>query len=182
VLALAALMLAAAPSATPSPALASAAPWWERFTFTMTDDGAQQGCSYESSTAIPGSNGCGDSSGADPAAGSMHHAASSPGHSAAGPYTKITIERRYSPASAAEPFSLQAGDTLIGGQVLALAIDRTGNVMSCNVVKTSGEMKPPYGCDEARSERFDASAKRPLRPLRYGYMTVLVYGHEEYPV
>jgi hypothetical protein len=181
VLALAALMLAAAPPSPSSAALASTAPWWERFTFTMTDDGTQQGCSYQSSTAIPGSSGCGDSD-ADASTASMHHTASGPGKTAAGPYTKITIERRYSPASATDPFSLEAGDTLIGGQVLALAIDGGGSVLSCQVVKTSGEMKPPYGCDEARTERFEASSGRPIPRLRYGYMTVLVYGHEEYPV
>ena len=178
-LALAALMLAA--SAAPSPALDSTAPWWEKFTFTMTDDGTQEGCSYQSSTAIPGSDGCSDTSSGS-SSSSIQHAASSDGGIATGSYTKITIERRFTPAIIPEPFSVAAGDTLIGGQVLALAIDPSGGVRGCQVVESSGEMKPPYSCEEARTERFEASAGRRMAQLRHGYMTVLVYGHQEYPV
>jgi hypothetical protein len=76
---------------------------------------------------------------------------------------------------------LETGDTLLGEQVLALAIDHTGAVKSCAIVGKSGEMKPPYGCEEARSEKFEANA-RTAAQLRHGFMTVLVYGHEEYPV
>jgi hypothetical protein len=171
VLALAAFMLAAA-SSTPSAALASNSPWWEKFTFTMSADGAQQACSYEASTAIPGAKGCDSSS--DRA--SLHHKAGA----SSGAYTKITFERRFTPGSEPTRVSLETGDTLIGGQLMALAIDGSGKVSKCDIVGASGDMKPPYGCDEALLEKFEAAAG-PRQPRR-GFMTVLVYGHEEYPV
>ena len=177
-LALAALLLAAASSTpTPSPALTSTAPWWEKFTFTMTDDGIQQACQYATSLPVTGAPGCADDS--DSADATMTSAKA--GGSAARGYTKITIERRFTPAARPEPVMLETGDTLLGEQVLALAIDRSGAVSSCVIVGKSGEMKPPYGCEEARTEKFEASAGV-ARQLRHGFMTVLVYGHEEYPV
>lgn len=175
-LGLAALILASA-SANVSPALTSAAPWWEKVTFTITGDGAQQSCNYESSLAFAGAQGCGDS-GEEDSSSSMAHSASS----SDGSYTKITVERRFTPAAAPERVSLQPGDTLLGGQVMAIAINGNGAVSSCRIVGASGDMRPPYGCDEARAERFEASAGRASGQIRHAYMTVLVYGHEEYPV
>jgi len=179
VLALAALMLAAAtPTPTPSPALTSTAPWWEKFTFTMTQDGTQQACQYATSLPVSGAAGCGDDGDdADASNAGLQQASSSSG----GGYTKITIERRYTPALTPDAVKLETGDTLLGEQVLALAIDHTGAVKSCAIVGKSGDMKPPYGCEEARSEKFEANA-RTAAQLRHGFMTVLVYGHEEYPV
>jgi hypothetical protein len=179
VLALAALMLAAAsPTSTPSPALTSTAPWWEKFTFTMTQDGTQQACQYATSLPVSGAPGCGDDGDdADAPNAGLQQASSSSG----GGYTKITIERRFTPALMPDPVKLETGDTLLGEQVLALAIDHTGAVKSCAIIGKSGEMKPPYGCEEARSEKFEANA-RTAAQLRHGFMTVLVYGHEEYPV
>jgi hypothetical protein len=65
---------------------------------------------------------------------------------------------------------------LLGKQVMALAIDAAGAVKGCKVVATGGEMTPEYGCTEAQTERFDTVASAP----RQGFMTVLVYGHEEH--
>jgi hypothetical protein len=178
VLAFAALMLAAAsPTPTPALALASATPWWERFTFTMVGDGDPQGCEYQSSVAIPGSEGCGSDASATKS-DSMTHSASS----SSGSYTKITIERRYTPGTQLDPVKLQAGDTLLGEQVLSLLIDSKGAVSNCRVIGSSGKVRPPYGCDEARTEQFDSSVAGRTQPVRQGLMTVLVYGHEEYPV
>jgi hypothetical protein len=174
VLAIAALMLASASPVQPA-ALESAAPWWEKFTFTMTDDGTQQACQYATSLPIAGAPGCGDDS-TDASSADVQPASLS-----GGSYTKITIERRYTPATRPEEVKLQTGDTLLGEQVLALAIDHRGSVLSCEIVDKSGAMRPPYGCDEAKTEKFEASA-RSTPQLRHGYMTVLVYGHEEYPV
>lgn len=175
-LALAALMLAAAsPTTAPSPALTSTVPWWEKFTFTMTQDGIQQACQYATSLPTTGAPGCGDDS--DDAGSEMTSAKAS----SSGSYTKITVERRFTPAAQPEPVKLQTGDTLLGEQVLALAIDKAGAVKSCAIIGKSGEMKPPYGCEEARTEKFEANA-RSAPQLRHGFMTVLVYGHEEYPV
>lgn len=171
-LAIAALMLAAI-SPGPSAGLTSAVPWWERFTFTMSGDGDQQSCQYQTSLAGVAAQGCGDE-GLSP----VQHRASATNDS----YTKITIERRFTPGSAPEPVRLETGDTLLGGQVMALAIDSLGAVRSCEIVGASGEMKPPYGCEEVRTERFESSAARGTAEIRRGFMTVLVYGHEEYPV
>lgn len=171
-LALAALLLASA-SVDASPTLTSASPWWEKFTFTMTDDGTQQSCSYRTSLSAAGKQTCGD----DDSPTQMEHKAS-----AGGSYTKITVERRFTPSSRPDPFAVQTGDTLLGGQVLALAIDKAGAVQACEVVGAQGDLTPPYGCADAKAEKFDASAGRSTAALRHAYMTVFVYGHEEYPV
>jgi hypothetical protein len=139
----------------------------------MTDDGAQQACRYESSMA--GAKNCDD--GDDSTPPSVQPAASG----STGTYTKITIERRFTPAIQPDPLTVATGDTLLGGQVLSLAIDGKGSVSSCQVVGKSGSVRPPYGCDEARTEHFLASAASSAGQLHHGFMTVLVYGHEEYP-
>jgi hypothetical protein len=171
VLALAALMLVAA-SPSPAEALASSSPWWEKFTFTMSADGVQQACNYEASTAIPGARGCDSSSDRS----SLQHKA----RASSGTYTKITFERLFTPGTEPTRVSLETGDTLLGGELMALAIDGNGKVNKCEIVGASGEMKPPYGCDEALLEKFEAAAGS--GQARRGFMTVLVYGHEEYPV
>ena len=72
-------------------------------------------------------------------------------------YTRITFERRFTPDALPTKGDLQTGDTLLGGQVMALAIDSRGHVNNCRIVAASGDMRPEYGCDEATAERFDAS-------------------------
>jgi len=67
---------------------------------------------------------------------------------------------------------------LLSGQVLALAIDARGAVKGCKVVETSGSVAPNYGCSDAATERFTASAAQ----SRAGYLSVLVYGHSEHVV
>jgi hypothetical protein len=46
------------------------------------------------------------------------------------------------------------------------------------VVETSGSVAPNYGCSDAATERFTASAAQ----SRAGYLSVLVYGHSEHVV
>lgn len=167
VLALAALMLATA-SVDATPTLTSTAPWWEKITYTFAGDGSQY-CRYETSLSATGAEAC--ESDEAPAKGAT---------SSDGTFTKITIERRFSPEGASAPASLQAGETLLGGQVMAISIDSTGAVKSCKVVGVSGDFKPPFGCNEARAERYRASAPSDVATLRNALMTVLVYGHEEY--
>ena len=53
-------------------------------------------------------------------------------------YTRITFERRFSPGAQPDKPALQAGELLLGGQVMALAIDGKGAVEHCQVVATSG--------------------------------------------
>lgn len=168
--ALAALLLAAS-TATPSPALTTASPWWEKVTFTISGDGAHQSCQYQTSLAGETAQSC--------------DAGDSPLKSASGGkgvYTKITIERRFNPGGTPKDVKLETGDTLLGGQVMALEIDGAGKVRTCEIINMSGDVTPAYGCAEARAERFQASAGRAAPQLRHGFMTVLVYGHEEYPV
>lgn len=167
-LGLAALFLAAT-SAGASPSLVSTASWWEKVTYTISGDG-RQSCIFESSLGAASAEACDDeeSSEVRRAAGKSD-----------GSYTKITIERRFSPGGQIEPFKLETGDTLLGGQVLALEIDKSGAVSSCETVATSKDLKPAYDCDAVRAERFEASAGRPNQHVRHGLMTILVYGHEE---
>lgn len=169
-LSLAALALAAA-SAASSPPLTSVAPWWERITVTISADGSQQSCRYETNLAGKTGEGCSASS----APADVKRASGK----ANGTQTKITFERRFTPGQRPDFGELSAGDTLLGGQVMMLAIDGEGAVRACEVVAESGEAKPAYSCDEARAERFQASARREAGEARLGYMTVLVYGHEE---
>lgn len=163
-LGLAALILAAAPSG-PSPALTPIAPWWEKVTYTISGD--RESCEFESSVA--GGRGCDAAEASSPIRAAT---------SSAGSYAKITIERRFTP-DRPDPVSLNPGDTLLGGKVIALAIDAAGAVRNCRVVGASGELRPAYDCDEARAERFEASAGRATPQVRQGFMTILAYGHEE---
>lgn len=177
---LAALVLASTSSMTGSmsPAVSGsqlpAAPWWERITVTMSGDGQSRGCLYTSSRGAQSSD-CTLEAAADTSASGEHSA------SASDQVTRITFERRFTPGAitpaAAE---VQAGDTLLGREVMALAIDGRGSVRSCKVVAASGEMMVDYGCAEARAERFQASASRTEPAQRQGYMTVLIYAHPEH--
>lgn len=175
--AIAALALASA-TAHSTPTLISTSPWWERVTVTIAGDGQPQGCQFESSLNPRASQIC-DVTGGDKV--SMSSAASPSSESGSkDEYTRITFERRFSPGTQPDLGKLQAGDTLIGGQVLALAISPTGQVKGCKIVAERGSMRPQYGCNEASAERFRASAAR--TPDREGYMAVLVYGHSEHVV
>jgi hypothetical protein len=101
---------------------------------------------------------------------------------ARGELATITFERRFHPGVAQpEDSDLQAGDTLLGRQVMALAIDKGGKVSGCKVVATSGDLTPEYGCEQATTEKFEINAGRESPP-RQGYMTVLIYGHSEHVV
>lgn len=167
---LAALALASGTTAAPSNQL-PADPWWERITVTLGGDGQSNACEYTSSSGEH-SNDC-TIGGADAssAAGSSHRQA----------LTRITFERRFSPGAMPTATSdVQAGDTLLGREVMALAIDPRGSVKDCKVVATSGQMMVDYGCAEAQAERFQAGAARDSGAARQGYMTVLVYAHEEH--
>jgi len=172
VLKLAALVLAAA-SATTTPALKSSAAWWEKVTVMVAPDGKPKSCSYVSSLTPQTSTACQVSAGA--------------GEDGAGPsdskdeYTRITFERRFNPGGRPDS-EVEAGDTLLGSQVLALAIDRAGAVKGCRIVSKSGTMTPDYGCDQARAERFEASVAGNADDAQQGFMTVLVYGHGEHVV
>jgi hypothetical protein len=174
--AIAALALASA-STQPTATLTSNTSWWEKVTVTVTDDGKAQACQYESSLGVGKSQNC-SVNGAD---ASVTNNSSSAG--AKDEYTRITFERRFSPGAKPNSPTLQPGEMLLGGQVMALAINGKGNVEHCRIVATSGSVTPQYGCDEASAERFDASATTAAKaPAREGYMTIIVYGHSEHVV
>lgn len=153
--------------------LVSTAPWWEKVTVTIGGDGKTQACRYESSLKPADGQKC-DVSG--------ETAKSAEGSGSKGELTKITFERRFSPGVEPASPKMAAGDTLLGGQVMALAIDAHGQVKKCQVVAATGGVKPDYGCDEATAERFDASVGGAPKVAREGYMTILVYGHPEHVV
>jgi hypothetical protein len=154
--------------------LLSNSAWWERVTVTLDGDGKPEACRYESSRNPAASEGCDvDSSQASLA----RHASASKGE-----VTRITFERRFNPGEAPKQPDLQVGDTLLGGQVMSLAIDHAGAVKGCEVVAASGEMRPQYSCDDAQAEKFQASVGSAQAEHHQGYMTILVYGHSEHMV
>jgi hypothetical protein len=174
--AIAALALAstsAQPTAQSTTPLTSTASWWERVTVSVTDDGKTQGCHYMTSLQPAVAQDCTAS----------NSASASGGVGAKDQYTSITFERRFTPGSTPQLESLQPGERLLGGQVMALAIDARGAVKNCRVVATSGAVTPQYGCNEAQAERFQASASdSPRTPQREGYLSIIVYGHAEHVV
>ena len=177
---LAALALASAASAQPTTSttnLTSNAPWWERVTVTVNDDGQTRSCRYETSLEPNAGKDCSvvASPGAQPAA--MSHSSG-----AKDEYTRITFERRFNPDSKPNLSALPTGDVLLSGQVMALAIDAKGAVKDCKVVETSGSVASQYGCSDAAGEHFNASAAGLGSGTREAYMSVLVYGHSEHVV
>lgn len=167
-----AALAVAAMSATQSPALLASSPWWEKITVTMTSDGSPQSCRFESSLKQAE-----DSCDVTTGSGTAIKASAS---GSVDEMTRITFERRFVPGtSKPDVGKLHPGDTFLGGQIMALAIDASGEVKGCDVVATSGKVKPDYGCEEAVAERFDASVSAGGKQPRQGYLTILVYGHSE---
>lgn len=170
--------LAAASAITPAAFAATSASlsttaWWERVTVTLTGDGKTQSCRYETSIARSGSKQC-EVVGSDSSGAAQQVAARDE-------FATIIFERRFHPgALQQDDGGIQVGDTLLGRQVMALAIDSGGNVSGCKVVATSGDLTPEYGCEQAKAERFEAKAGQSQSPARQGYMTVLIYGHSEH--
>jgi hypothetical protein len=172
--AIAALALASASAHSPA-TLTAASPWWERVTVLVADDGQAQSCSYESSLRPNGKQDCKVES---------VQAAEAKGAAAKNEFTRITFERRFSLGSAKPDMVLGPGETLLGGRVMALAIDARGAVKNCEVVATSGSVAPQYGCRDVEAERFEASVAgdRSGAAPREGYMSIIVYGHSEHVV
>lgn len=171
---IAARSASAAAPADPSSTLVSAAPWWEKVTVTMDGDGKPEACRYETSLSPSKTEACD--------VGSDQAAVASKASESHGEITRITFERRFNPGAAPDKPKLQLGDTLLGGQMMALAIDAKGAVKGCRVVAASGAMRPEYSCDDAQAEKFKASYEPGAKqaPDREGYMTILVYGHSEH--
>lgn len=165
--------LAAAATANVS-ALDSKAPWWERVTVTIAGNGQPEACRFESSLGPDTAKDCQVQ--ANQAA--MEKTATGSKDS----YTRITFERRFSPDWQPAAQQAPAGDTLLGRQVMSLAIGAKGTVDGCRIVDASGDMRPDYGCKEASAEKFSASVPAQGGSSRQGYMTILVYGHSEHVV
>jgi hypothetical protein len=166
------------PSATSSHALAAAlessAPWWEKVTVTISNDGQPRSCMFESSLRPDAGQAC-------QVQASQAAAARTAGGSKDS-YTRITFERRFNPEWKPEANEAPTGDMLLGRQVMSLAIGAKGAVEGCRIVDASGDMKPEYGCKEASAERFQAAATTEHAAPRQAYMTILVYGHSEHVV
>ncbi len=179
---LAALLVASATAlaattatATAPDTLVSSSPWWEKVTVTIGGDGKPSSCLYQTSLKPSDSSDCDIASSQ---ASMMSKASDTKGNEV----TRITFERRFDPGTPPAKPDLQTGDTLLGGQMMALAIDPHGSVKGCKVVATSGEMQPQYSCDDAQAERFQASMGTGPKAERDGYMTIIVYGHSEHMV
>ena len=163
---------ALATASTPD-ALNSTSSWWERVTVTVTDDGKTQSCRYETSLQPDNAATCTASTGSVAKVDASAVVKDK--------VTSITFERRFTPGARPQAETLKPGETLLGGQVMALAIDGRGAVKNCKIVATSGAVTPEYGCDEAAAEKFEASAKSgaAMSAQREGYLTIVVYGHSE---
>lgn len=168
---LAFLALLAASTSSPGPQLESAMPWFERISVTVDGHGKQQSCLYQFSLNGSGPVAC------DEAMASSIPAVSSKG--SAGLYSKLTFERRFSPGTRLDSGRLQAGDKLLGQQVMFLTIAADGSIDSCKIVGSSGDLTPTYGCDEAKAEQFRAAASAAQTPPRQAFMTIRVFGHQE---
>jgi hypothetical protein len=156
-------------------ALSSTAPWWEKVTVTIAGDGKAQGCRYETSLDPAAAKDC-------DVTGDQAAMAEGSGSSSKSDLTRITFERRFTPGTAAAAAELQPGETLLGKQVMTLAIDSAGSVKGCKIVAASGSMTPDYSCKDAATEKFEASAAKATAVGREGVMTILVYGHAEHVV
>jgi hypothetical protein len=174
--AIAALVLASASAHSATSTLLPNSPWWERVTVTISGDGEAQGCRFESSLKPGAPQSCDATSDSKSAVASSSHSSGSKDE-----LTRITFERRFTPAGQPKT-QLQTGDTLLGGQVMALAIDGRGEVKHCRVVAETGSVRPDYGCDEASAERFVASAGAHVATTQEAYMSIIVYGHSEHVV
>lgn len=156
-----------APTAESAP-LETAVPWWERITVVVDDKGQQQSCRYERSISPRV---------AEPCDKAIAASINTVGGGTAGVFTKMTYERRFSPAGKLDSGRLQPGDTLLGRQVMYLTFDASGAISSCKVVAASGA-SPHYDCDQVKKEQFRPAAG-PAPAARQAFMTVLAYGHTE---
>ena len=156
------------------PGLDASARWWERVTVTIGGDGHPQGCRFESSLRPNAAQECQ----VEASQAAMTKTASGSKDSV----TRITFERRFSPGAQPDAADLPTGDTLLGRQVMALAIGAKGVVEGCRIVDASGEMRPEYGCKEAEAEKFQAGVRGGAANTRQATMTILVYGHSEHVV
>ena len=164
----------AASASKADPGLSSTASWWEKVTVTIAGDGKPQACRYETSLDPAAAKDC-------DVTGNQAAMVDGSGSAKKSDVTRITFERRFTPGTAAASAELPTGDTLLGRQVMTLAIDAAGAVKGCKVVATSGDMTPDYSCKDAQAEKFEASAAKATAG-REGVMTILVYGHEEHVV
>ena len=173
------LTLAAVPVVANAAVPLPNAAWWEKVTIKLTGDGEAQACKYTTNRAVKDGADCKVEGG-----GVAAQAASAPSASAKdGTTTMITFERRFTPGTTrpadADPGT---GEKLLGKEVMALAIDHAGKVSGCRVVDKTGETGVAYGCDEATAETFEAAAAAAAGEHRLGFMTILVYGHNEHVV
>ena len=104
----------AAAATIPTSTLDSTAPWWERVTVTISGDGEAHSCRFESSLKPNGAESC-DVSSSPGATSKLSNSGSK------AEFTRITFERRFTPGAQGEP-RVPVGDTLLGQQVMALAI------------------------------------------------------------
>ena len=174
-LSLASVASIAAAATTASSTLDATAPWWERVTVTINGNGEAHSCKFESSLKPNEHESCDVTSPSSSAPAKLGNSGTK------AEFTRVTFERRFTPDVQSAP-QVPVGDTLLGQQVMALAIGAKGTVETCEIVEISGDMRPDYGCAEAKAEKFQASARTGATETRQAYMTIIVYGHSEHVV
>lgn len=163
--AIAALILSAATGATLG-AASHATPlphgnWWEKVVVTVPAGGEAR-CTFSSSREA-----------AKACAVEANAAALADAAPDKGSTTTITFERRFTAGRDADT-AIGAGEMLLGGQVMKLAIGSDGKVAGCAVIeKAEAGMEPDYGCDDAKAELFSAGSSGEA------LLTVLIYAHNE---
>lgn len=135
--------------------------WWEKVTVTVPAAGDAK-CTFTSS------RGAAKECAVDADAAALADAAPENGAT-----TTITFERRFSPAGAKADTAIGAGEMLLGGQVMKLAIGHDGKVAGCTVIEKAEGMDSDYGCAEAAGELFPAGRAGDA------LLTVLIYAHSE---
>lgn len=136
--------------------------WWEKVT-VVVPAGGEASCTFTSSR-----EGAGKQCDVDAPAAALADAAPDPGQT-----TTITFERRFALAGGDADTGIGAGEMLLGGQVMKLAIGNDGKVASCKIVERADGMEPDYGCAEVAGEHFAESRNSE------GLLTVLIYAHSE---
>ena len=78
--------------------------------------------------------------------------------------------------------NLQAGETLLGGQMMALAIDGRARSKAATSSPPQDRSRRNMAAPRPKPNGSTRTLRRRARPEREGYMTILVYGHSEHVV
>jgi len=152
-----AFLAAALAASTPSPALETSVPWWERITVTVDDKGKQQSCLYETNLSAAGGEACGEA---------MASTVPGSGKTPTGLYSKLTFERRFSPGGQLDAGKLQPGDTLIGRQVMFLTSTPRAPSQAARWSRSRATRRPTMAATRRRRSSSGSRRAPPRRSAR----------------